>query len=130
MSRTFPFDAAQGHLRELVEGMVPGEELVLTAGGEPIAIVTRPPRTSWPCQPGSAKDTKHWMAPDCGAPLEPYRRWRQSNLIECTPLMPAGLHDVSGDGAQRDLGPPIGRIFKSAAAHLQFEMRKFESPGA
>ena len=68
--------------------------------------------------------------PDCGAPLEPYRRWRQSNLIECTPLMPAGLHDVSGDGAQRDLGPPIGRIFKSAAAHLQFEMRKFESPGA
>ena len=43
MSRTLPFDAAQGHLRELVEGMVPGEELVLTAGGEPIAIVTRPP---------------------------------------------------------------------------------------
>ena len=73
MSRTLPLDAAQSHLRELVEGMVPGEELVLTAGGEPIAIVTRPPRTNWPCQPGSAKHTEHWMAPDFDAPLEDFR---------------------------------------------------------
>jgi len=31
MPRTLPFDAAKSHLRELVEGMVPGEELVLTS---------------------------------------------------------------------------------------------------
>jgi hypothetical protein len=48
--------------------MVPGEQLVLTSQGDPLAIVTRPPRTSWPCEPGSAKDTKHWMAPDFDAP--------------------------------------------------------------
>jgi hypothetical protein len=68
-----PFDAAQGYLRELVEGMVPGEELALTAGGEPIAIVTRPPRRSWPCQPGLAKDTKHSMSPDFDAPLDDFQ---------------------------------------------------------
>ena len=56
MSRTLPFDAATSHLREIVDGMIPGEELVLTAQGEPLAVVTRPPRNSWPCQPGSAKD--------------------------------------------------------------------------
>ena len=44
MPRTLPFDAAKSHLRELVEGMVPGEELVLTSQGEPIAVVVRPPR--------------------------------------------------------------------------------------
>jgi hypothetical protein len=69
MPRALPFDSAKGSLRELVEGMVPGEELVLTTQDEPLAIVTRAPRTSWPCQPGTAKDTKHWMAPDFNAPL-------------------------------------------------------------
>jgi antitoxin (DNA-binding transcriptional repressor) of toxin-antitoxin stability system len=75
MSRTLPFDTAKDHLRELVAGMVPGEELVLTSQGEPIAIVIRPPRTSWPCQPGSAKDTKYWMAPDFDAPLEDFKEY-------------------------------------------------------
>ena len=50
MPRKLPFDAV-GSLRQLVEGMVPGEELVLTVQGEPKAIVTSPPQTSWPCQP-------------------------------------------------------------------------------
>ncbi|MGE0682483.1 MAG: type II toxin-antitoxin system Phd/YefM family antitoxin [Candidatus Binatia bacterium] len=77
MPRTLPFDAAKSHLRELVEGMVPGEELVLTSQGEPIAVVIRPPRTSWPCQPGSAKDTKHWMAPDFDAPLEDFKEYME-----------------------------------------------------
>jgi hypothetical protein len=75
VSRTLPLDAAQGSLRQLVEGMVPGEELVLTAHGESIGIVTRPPRKHWPCQPGSAKDTKHWMAPHFDAPLEDFKEY-------------------------------------------------------
>ena len=72
MSRKLPFDVAVGSLRQLVDGMVPGEELVLTAQGEPKAAVTKPVRTSWPCQPGTAKDTKFWMAPDFDAPLEDF----------------------------------------------------------
>ena len=77
MPRTLPFDAAKSHLRELVEGMVPGEELVLTSQGEPVAVVIRPPRTSWPCQPGSAKDTQYWMAPDFDAPLEDFKEYME-----------------------------------------------------
>ena len=77
MPRTLPFDAAKDRLRELVAGMVPGEELVLTSEGEAGAVVIRPPRTSGPCQPGSAKDTKHWMAPDFDAPLEDFKEYME-----------------------------------------------------
>jgi hypothetical protein len=77
MPRKLPFDAAIASLHQLVEGMVPGEELVLTDRGEPKAIVTRPARTSWPCQPGTAKDTKHWMAPDFDAPLEDFAEYME-----------------------------------------------------
>ena len=72
MSRTLPMAAAQPKLPEIVAAMVPGEELVLTSDGEPVAIVTRPPRKSWPCQPGSARDRTLWMAPDFDAPLEDF----------------------------------------------------------
>ncbi len=75
MPRKLPFDAAVGSLLQLVEGMVPGEELVLTVQDEPKAIVTKASRTSWPCQPGSAKDTEHWMAPDFDAPLKDFAEY-------------------------------------------------------
>jgi antitoxin (DNA-binding transcriptional repressor) of toxin-antitoxin stability system len=77
MSRTLPLAAAQPKLSELVAGMVPGEELVLTADDEPVAIVVRPPRSSWPCQPGTAKDRSFWMAPDFDAPLEDFQDYMQ-----------------------------------------------------
>jgi hypothetical protein len=77
MPRKLPFDAAVGSFYQLVKGMVPGEELVLTVQGEPKAIVTRPSRASWPCQPGTAKDTKHWMAPDFDAPLEDFAEFME-----------------------------------------------------
>ena len=77
MPRTLPIIAAQSRLKEVVEGMVPGEELVLTVQGKPLAIVTRPARTSWPCQPGTAKDSKHWMAPDFDTPLEDFKEYME-----------------------------------------------------
>src|SRR3954454_5245302 len=77
MSRTLPLSAAQPKLAELVAGMIPGEELVLTTNGEPVAIVTRPQRTSWPCQPGTAKDRSFWMAPDFDAPLEDFAEYME-----------------------------------------------------
>ena len=72
MPRTLPLAAVQPKLAELVAGMVPGEEVVLTTDGEPTAIVTRPARTTWPSQPGTAKDRTFWMAPDFDAPLEDF----------------------------------------------------------
>jgi antitoxin (DNA-binding transcriptional repressor) of toxin-antitoxin stability system len=77
MSRTLPMVAAVPKLAEIVEGMSAGDELVLTADGVPIATVTRAPRTSWPCQPGSAKDRSFWMAPDFDAPLEDFAEYME-----------------------------------------------------
>ena len=46
-------------------------------GGEPVAVVTRPPRTSWPSQPGTAKDRTFWMAPDFDAPLDDFANYME-----------------------------------------------------
>jgi antitoxin (DNA-binding transcriptional repressor) of toxin-antitoxin stability system len=77
MTRTLPLAAAQPSLSELVAGMVPGDELVLTTNGEPVAIVTRPARTSWPSEPGTAKDRSFWMAPDFDAPLSDFAEYME-----------------------------------------------------
>lgn len=50
---------------------------MLTANGEPVAIVIRPPSTSWPCQPETAKDRSFWTAPDFDAPLEDFKEYVQ-----------------------------------------------------
>jgi len=52
--------------------MVPGEQVVLTAAGEPVAVVTRTARTTWPSRPGTADGRTLWMAPDFDAPLEDF----------------------------------------------------------
>jgi antitoxin (DNA-binding transcriptional repressor) of toxin-antitoxin stability system len=49
-------DDDQAHLREIVAGLQPGEEVVLTDNGQPLAKLVRTERTSWPCKAGSAKD--------------------------------------------------------------------------
>jgi len=77
MPRKLPFDVAVGALQELLDGMVPGEELVLTVQGEPKAVVTKPPRTSWPSQPGTAKAPGIWMAPDFNTPLEDFAEYME-----------------------------------------------------
>jgi antitoxin (DNA-binding transcriptional repressor) of toxin-antitoxin stability system len=75
--RTLPLTAAESHLSQIVAGMVPGEELVLTTEGQQVAIVTRSSRTSWPSQPGTAKDRSFWMAPDFDAPLEDFAEYME-----------------------------------------------------
>ncbi|MHB1425070.1 MAG: type II toxin-antitoxin system Phd/YefM family antitoxin [Gemmataceae bacterium] len=77
MSRILPLSAVQPKLSELVASMVPGEEVVLTANGEPVAIVIRPPRTSWPCQLGTANDRSFWMSSDFDAPLEDFQEYME-----------------------------------------------------
>ena len=72
---TLNLDDAQAHLREVVAGLQPGEEIVLTDNGQPLAKLVKTARTSWPCQAGSAKDTVHWMAPDFNASPEEFREY-------------------------------------------------------
>ena len=77
MPRTLPLAAAQPKLLEIVAGMIPGEEVLLTTNGEVVAVVSRPPRTHWPSEPGTARDRSFWMAPDFDAPLEDFAEYME-----------------------------------------------------
>ena len=74
---TVNLDDAKAHLREIIAGLNPGEQLVIVESGKPIATLTRCRPQQWPCKAGSAKNTKHWMAPDFDAPLKDFREYRE-----------------------------------------------------
>jgi antitoxin (DNA-binding transcriptional repressor) of toxin-antitoxin stability system len=68
---------AQADLRHVIQGLNPGEPLVITDGGEPVATLSRSSLKQWPCKAGSAKDTDHWMAPDFDAPLDDFKEYSE-----------------------------------------------------
>ncbi|HJT77706.1 MAG TPA: hypothetical protein VJ739_10940 [Gemmataceae bacterium] len=74
---TVTLDEAQARLRDIVAGLRPGEEVVLTENGQPLAKLVKLERTSWPCKAGSAKDKAYWMAPDFDAPLEEFKEYME-----------------------------------------------------
>jgi antitoxin (DNA-binding transcriptional repressor) of toxin-antitoxin stability system len=74
---TLNLDDAQAHLREILAGLQPGEEIMLLDGGQPLAKLVRTERSSWPCKAGSAKDKILWIAPDFDAPLEEFREYME-----------------------------------------------------
>jgi prevent-host-death family protein len=67
---------AQARLEQIIAGMNPGEPLVITKDGEPLATLTRTPKAQWPCKAGSARG-KIWMAADFDAPLEEFREYME-----------------------------------------------------
>ena len=75
MSETVTIEQAQLHLVELIAKLIPGEEMVVMDNGQPLATLARKSSTTWPCQPGTAKDTRHWMAADFDAPLEDFKEY-------------------------------------------------------
>jgi antitoxin (DNA-binding transcriptional repressor) of toxin-antitoxin stability system len=74
---TLNLDDAQAHLREIVAGLQPGEEVVLVDNGQPLAKIVKTMRTSWPCKAGSYKTPGFWMAPDFNAPLEDFKEYME-----------------------------------------------------
>jgi antitoxin (DNA-binding transcriptional repressor) of toxin-antitoxin stability system len=74
---TVTLEDAQAHLRQIVAGLKPGEEIVLTDNGQPLARLIRTERTSWPCKAGSAKDKILWIAPDFDAPLDEFKEYME-----------------------------------------------------
>ena len=77
MSANVTIEEAQAHLAELIKQLGPGEELIILEEGKPVATLSRSERTNWPCQPGTAKETKHWMVPDFDAPLEDFKEYME-----------------------------------------------------
>ncbi len=74
---TVNLDDAQARLREIVAELQPGEEVILTDNGKPLARLVRTEGTSWPCKAGSAKDKILWIAPDFDAPLEDFKEYME-----------------------------------------------------
>jgi antitoxin (DNA-binding transcriptional repressor) of toxin-antitoxin stability system len=74
---TVNLDDVKAHLREIISGLNPGEQLVIVKDGEPVATLIRSRPNRWPCRAGSAKGSKHWMAPDFDAPLEDFREYSE-----------------------------------------------------
>jgi prevent-host-death family protein len=72
---TITLEEAQAHLTEVLERLQPGEEVTITAQGEPLAQLKKAERTSWPCKAGSYRKADFWMAPDFDAPLEDFKEY-------------------------------------------------------
>jgi len=70
-------EEAQAKLPQLIEGMNPGEEVVITKAGQPWAQVKKTERTSWPCQAGSYRKAEFWLAPDFDAPLDDFKEYME-----------------------------------------------------
>jgi prevent-host-death family protein len=70
-------EQAQARLAELVVSLQPGQEITITANGQPLAKLTKIERTSWPCKAGSYKKAEFWMAPDFDAPLEEFKEYTE-----------------------------------------------------
>jgi len=84
---TVTLEEAQAHLSELIERLHPGEEILITDQGQPLAQVKRAERSSWPCKAGSYRKDEFWMAPDFDAPLDDFKEIGSMSRGESSPAM-------------------------------------------
>lgn len=72
---TISIEDAQAKLAELIRNMSPGEELIITAGSQPVARLTNTNGSvvSTPRQPGAMSGTVAYMAADFDAPLKEFQ---------------------------------------------------------
>jgi antitoxin (DNA-binding transcriptional repressor) of toxin-antitoxin stability system len=75
---TVTVEEAQTKLSELIEGLTPGEEIVITRNERPIArLIGESPPARRPRQPGSARDKILYMAEDFDAPLDDFKEYME-----------------------------------------------------
>jgi antitoxin (DNA-binding transcriptional repressor) of toxin-antitoxin stability system len=78
MSATITVEEAQAKLKELIDQLAPGEELVLTHNQQPVAkLIATPGPHRKPRQPGTLRGTVLYMAPDFNAPLEDFKEYME-----------------------------------------------------
>jgi antitoxin (DNA-binding transcriptional repressor) of toxin-antitoxin stability system len=69
-------EEASSNLIEIINGLKPGEEIVITDHGIPLVQMKKPDnQASWPCKAGSAKDKVLWISPDFDAPLDDFEEY-------------------------------------------------------
>jgi antitoxin (DNA-binding transcriptional repressor) of toxin-antitoxin stability system len=65
MMSSIPLEQAEGRLTEIIDKLPPGEEVVLTRDGKPVATVrAAPPALRQPPRLGTLKGTILYLAPD------------------------------------------------------------------
>ena len=75
---TVPLTEAQAKLPELIEKLVPGEELVITRDDHPVAkLIGQRRQTFKRRQPGAGKDKILFMADDFDAPLDDFKEYME-----------------------------------------------------
>jgi prevent-host-death family protein len=69
---------AQNKLEELIHGLSPGDEVVITENDEPVArLVGAGPAMRTQRKLGTLKGTVLYMAPDFDAPLEEFKEYME-----------------------------------------------------
>ena len=80
MPATVTLDEAQAKLRELIESLAPGQEVVITENQQPVAKLVgeqpKPGKSPRP-GPGLCKGIITYMAPDFDAPLEDMKEYME-----------------------------------------------------
>lgn len=80
MSATVSIEEAQRKLSELIHGLVPGEELVITENEQPVAkLVSEQPKPKPGLRPppGLGKGMITFIAPDFDAPLDEMKEYME-----------------------------------------------------
>ena len=79
MSVKITIEEAQVSLKELVHGLAPGEEVIITENQLPVArLVCEPATTAKPrAAPGLGKGRIIYMAPDFDAPLDEFKEYME-----------------------------------------------------
>lgn len=78
MSATVTVEEAQARLKQLIDNLAPGEEVILTENQQPVAKLVsqrhaRPPRPA----PGLGKGSILYMVPDFDEPLEEFKEYME-----------------------------------------------------
>ncbi len=70
---------AQAHLGDLIRGLLPGGELVITDNNQPVArlVAAASEPHLKPRVPGTLRGTVLYMAPDFDAPLEDFEEYSE-----------------------------------------------------
>jgi prevent-host-death family protein len=76
MSSTITVQEAQARLKELIDKLSPGEEVIITDNQQPVArlVGERPARPPRPA-PGLGKGSVLYMAPDFDEPMEEFKEY-------------------------------------------------------
>lgn len=80
MSATITVDEAQAKLKQIIQQMAPGEEIVITENQQPVAKLVSEPVKPPPKQrpgPGLGRGSIVYMAPDFDAPLDEFKEYME-----------------------------------------------------